>query len=142
MRSGFSWALDLLSARWGVHLADTKVGVWGGRYTDSDLLRNACQHARVMVHHEEPLEGLSRDADLYEVVDGAHALIVLSACPEYLLADLSIVREVMDRPLIFDCVGTIEQLTAWGYGFEYVSPGSQEIGWTMERISPPAARFL
>ena len=84
---------------------------------DPEAMENARQRygevAGSVEHCESP----------YEAARGSHALLVLTAWPEYRELDLDRVRDLMSTPLIVDGRNLFDPAAVRGRGFEYISVG-------------------
>lgn len=145
--------IDKLDKHFGIgDLSGKKIAVWGIAFkpgTDdireapSLTLMNALldRGASVIAHdpvaHEtcqdHGMQGRIDYSDsIYDMLEGADALIICTDWPEFKQPDFELVRKLMAQPVIFDGRNLYQPETMRGEGFSYYSVGREAITETVE----------
>jgi len=128
---------DKIAARFGASLRGRRIAIWGVAFKpQTDDIREApaltlidlLLEAGVEVHAHDPaaLDNLRRHYgpavichdDLYEALNGADALVVVTEWNEFRCPDFEVMRERLRQPVIFDGRNLYASETMQRYGFE------------------------
>jgi UDPglucose 6-dehydrogenase len=132
----------------GGSLEDTHVAVWGLTFkAGTDDLRDSpalaiirrLRTAGATVTAYDPthprIEGVEVVADAYDACDGADVLVILTEWPEFALADLDKVKELLAEPRVVDTRNLLDPDDMAHRGFLYDSIGRQAAGVQRRRRS-------
>jgi UDPglucose 6-dehydrogenase len=122
-------------------LRGKKIGIWGLAFKpNTDDIRFApslviiqrllaegadvsAYDPQAMTRAKEELPGIHYCQDLYEAVEGAEALLLLTEWEEFSQADLDRVRKLMERPLLVDGRNMFTREKVVAHGFQYIGIG-------------------